>query len=526
LAGAAGAAASLATVGLAGCTDDVPGGPGDTPTELPRVGRRRYKGEIVVATLQNPSPAAQQALTKAYQAQQPDVDVRWETQDWPDKGLYATWLSAQLAAAPTRPDIISGEYDPGFSNYVNLEEYRWRTNPYTGNVWDKDFLFTRIRELDPAGKRTTIGTETQHLSWYYNQKIFDDLKLTPPTNWDELVTVCESISATGITPLSVSLNDAIIPWFAPTYFDQYHTSWADVVRAREGDWDWDPRRPEFVDDPDEQRLHVRYTFSPLRFYQALRDRRLRFNTPAVTEIMSNLGRIFPRYADAAALLGGDHYVPFLQGKAAMMVDASWALVQLARDLDNLSAERANELSIDAGSVQPFEWGVFDFPPMVSSLAASPIVRVPEQAVGYEIGVVGKGSQQTAMTMDFLMFWLSKPGFSAFLDAEEASPGWVPQGFPLVVDVSYPDDVAKQQEKVVQTGNPLGTYSDFWVSGAGGASTRDLRGLFGEAVQGRVAPPEYAKQLQAYVQAHFAELLQQAGLAAVDLANPARRPSAL
>ena len=103
---------------------------------------------------------------------------------------------------------------------------------------------------------------------------------------------------------------------------------------------------------------------------------------------------------------------------------------------------------------------------------------------------------------------------------------MPQGFPLVVDVSYPDDVAQQQEKVVQTGNPLGAYSDFWVSGAGGNSTRDLRGLFGEAIQGRVAPSEYAKQLQAYVQAHFAELLKQAGLAAVDLANPARRPSAL
>ncbi|GAB3436525.1 hypothetical protein GCM10027569_90030 [Flindersiella endophytica] len=524
MAGAAGAAASFATIGLAGCSDDTPGGPGDTPTELPRTGRPRYQGEIVVATLQNPSPAAQQALTKAYQQYQPDVDIRWETQDWPDKGLYATWLSAQLAAAPTRPDIISGEYEPGFSNYVNLEEYRWRTNPYTGNAWDKDFLFARVRDLDATGKRTTIGTETQHLSWYYNQKVFDDLKLEPPANWDELVTVCETISATGVTPLSVSLSDAVIPWFAPTYFDQYHTSWAGIVRAREGDWDWDPRRPEFVDDPDEQQLHVRYTFSPLRFYQALKDRRLRFDTPAVIEIMSNLGRIFPRYADSATLLSGDHYVPFLQGRAAMMVEASWALVQLDRDLDKLSAERANELNIDPGSVQRFEWGVFEFPPMVSSLASS-IVRVPEPTVGYEIGVVGKGDEQTAMTMDFLMFWLSKPGFSAFLDAEQSSPGWVPEGFPLVTEVAYPDDVAKLQEKVRLTGNPIGVYSDFWVSG-GGQATQDLRGLFGQAIQGRVAAPEFATQLQAYVQAHFTELLGHAGLTDGDLANPARRPATL
>lgn len=526
MAGAAGAAASLATAGLAGCTDDVPGGPGDTPTELPRTGRRRYKGEIVVATLKNPSPAAQRALTRAYQAQQPDVDVRWQTQDWPDKGLYATWLSAQLAAAPTRPDIISGAYEPGFTNYVNLEEYRWRTNPYTGNVWDKDFLFTRVRDFEQTGERTRIGTETQHLSWYYNQKIFDDLKLKPPVNWDELVTACETISATGITPLSVSVGDALVPWFAPTYFDQYHNSWADIVRAREGDWDWDPSGPEFVDDDEELSLHMRYTFSPQRFYQALRARRLRFDTPAVTEIMSNLGRVFPRYADAAVLLGGDHYTPFLQGKAAMMVEASWALVQLERDLDQLSAERANELGIDASTVQRFEWGVFDFPPMVSSLAGSEVVRVAEQAVGYEIGVVAKGEEQTAMTMDFLMFWLSKPGYTAFLEAEETSPTWLPEGFPLVVDVSYPDDVAKLQEKVVQKPSPLGAYSDFWVSGAGGKSTQDLRALFGEAVQGRVAPVEYAKQLQAYVQAHFAEMLAQAGLTATDLANPARRPSKL
>lgn len=522
MAGAAGTAASLATIGLAGCSGDEPGASGDTRTAPPRAGRRQYQGEIVIATLQNPSPAAQQALTKAYQAHQPGVDIRWETQDWPDKGLYATWLGAQLAAAPTRPDIISGEYEPGFSRYVDLEEYRWRTNPYTGNVWDEDFHFDRLS----GSKRVRIGTEAQHLSWYYNQQMFEELSLEPPATWDQLVSVCQTIQAAGITPLSISLGDAIVPWFAPIYFDQYHTDWADAVRAREGDWDWNPRDPAFTGDPDDPKLHAKYTFSPQRFYLALRDRVLRFDTSAVVELMANLTRIFPEFTDPTALHGGDHYVPFVQRKTAMMVESSWALVQLSRDLDQISVERASELGIEVGSVQPFEWGVFEFPPMVSTVARSSIVRVPERAVGYEMCVVEKSAAQTAMTMDFLMFWLSKPGYTAFQQAEQASVGWVPRGFPLVADVAYPEDVRNQLERVEQKGTTLPAYGDFWVKGAGGKSSQDLRVLFTEAVQAKVSPQDYANQVEAYVRAHFAELLKQAGLTSADLANPSRRPRQL
>ncbi len=50
---------------------------------------------------------------------------------------------------------------------------------------------------------------------YYNTKIFDQLNLVPPTTWSEFLSLCDTLLANGITPLSLAGRDSRLAmlWF-------------------------------------------------------------------------------------------------------------------------------------------------------------------------------------------------------------------------------------------------------------------------------------------------------------------------
>src|SRR5690606_32134568 len=227
---------------------------------------------------------------------------------------------------------------------------------------------------------------------------------------------------------------------------------------------------------------LKYTFNAQRFYRGLRDGDLRFDTPEVAEMMTNLRAVFPRYADPAVLTTGGQYAAFLRGSAAMMADGSWSLARLRADMDRPDAKRLADLGLTPETLEPFEWDVFAFPPMLGGRTQSAQVRPPEGATGYELCVVEKNARQTALVMDFLMFWLSEPGYSVFVAAQEETGEWTPGGEPLVVGVDYPrfDDL---WEKSSQKGIASPEYGDFVVNGAGGPTAEVPRKLFGDCMRG-------------------------------------------
>ncbi|MEQ4207190.1 ABC transporter substrate-binding protein [Actinopolymorpha sp. B9G3] len=487
---------------------------------------KRFKGRIVVATKQNPSAQARQALTRAYRRQQPGVEIVWDTRDYTDSAAYTAWLDSQLSSGPIRPDIVSGSYAPAFRRYVNLDEYRAQVNPYTGHRWDDDYDFETYRDLNDRGERTEIGTETAHLYWFYNKDLLAGVDAEPPTTWDELVSVCAKLRMAGQLPISTNFASIMPDWVSSTYFDQFHDEWISTVQAQPGDWNWDPELDaKFRYRKDNPRIHATYTYSPQRFYRGLKDRTLRFDTPAMVDLVTGLSRVFPRFASADFFTGTDHYRPFLQGQAAMMVDGSWSLPTLQRDLEELTPERLSELGIEQASVQPFGWDVFEFPPMVSPLARRN-VRPTEGTGGASICAVDKDPAHTEMVMDFLMFWLSKPGFTAYTQAQVEAEDFRPSGPTLVAGVPYPKEIEDLFARVEQRGTVAPAYGGFWLNGAGGKSAEDLRSLFLALLQGDVEGEAYAKRVQQYVQRNYSALLRLAHLTDDDVANPSRRPVAV
>lgn len=522
-----GSVASLAAASLVGCTDAVENGLGKPSEPAPTGTVEKFSGEIVVALAEPPPESARKSLTTGYQRRQPNVRIRWETEGWTDADSYATWLETEVAADEIEPDIVSGDYAQDFAGYVDLELYRHRTNPYTGNTWDDDYRFDLYRVPNRAGERVTIGTEATHLFWYYNKEILGDLELEPPRTWTELLNIAPILKDAGVVPVSASFDDVLLGWFPPIYFDQFHTDWVQTVRAQEGDWNWDPELdPAFEFDPTDPALHAKYTYSPQRFYLALREGLLRYDTGAFAEMAGNLAEVFPAFSNPDLFVRGEQYSPFLLGEAALMVDGSWSLALLNRDLDGITDERAAELGIEPDAVQAFEWDVVEFPPMEGGFVQSETVRPPESAAGYSLCAVDKGTDRTAMVMDFLMYWMSEPGYDRFVGGQVRAGDLLPQGPPLVANVSYPPEISDLLERVQQKGILAPRYGDFWVAGGGGRTSDDLQSLFTDLLQGKLTPTKYGKRVQRYVEKNFDELLALADLTESDLANPARSPQSV
>ena len=518
-------APSLVSV-LAACT----GGEGSRPDNAsvparPAGATRRFTGQIVVATLDNPPDEAKQALARAYQKQQPGVKIVWQTTNT-TPSAYASWLSGQLGRSSVGPDIVSGNSAPLFRGFVDLDEYRAQINPYTGRAWEDDYNFALYRELNDVGERTVMGTDGARPFWYYNKDIFGQVGIEPPATWNALVSACAKLRAARKVPISTTFDGVLPEWFASIYFDQYHDSWVEKVRVQPGDWNWDPELDDgFEFDTRNPLLHASYTYSPQRFYRALKDKdkTVRFDTPAVAEVIANLARVFPKYAIADFILAKDRYQPFLLGKTAMLVDGAWSLSALHQDLQGMTPERAVQLGVDDHLVKPFEWDVFDFPAMNGPLVQSK-VRSPEGTAGTYLCAVDKGPARTEMVMDFLMFWMSKPGFAAFVQGQADAGQLTPRGPSMVRGVQYPTDIQNLLAKLDPKGVVGPAYGSFWVNGAGGSTTQGFRSLFISAIQGRIDSLEYATQLQKHVQRNLDDLLKAAGLTEADIANPARRPS--
>ena len=61
----------------------------------------------------------------------------------------------------------------------------------------------------PSGKIYGITYGLSSTCLFYNQEIFDELGLTAPANWDELMDTCEKVKAAGYIPLSIATDASI-----------------------------------------------------------------------------------------------------------------------------------------------------------------------------------------------------------------------------------------------------------------------------------------------------------------------------
>ncbi len=486
------------------------------PTTTAAGGMEKYSGEIVVSILASDySQVAAESLIKAYNEYQPDVTVYWE----PVSADYASWLTTQLAAGVVRPDIVSANYARSYENYVDFNKYRYAENPYTGHPWSEDFDFDHLDNplTLSDGKRYLIGTQAVDIIWLYNADIFDAVGVNPPADWDEFASVCEKIKAASYVPIAINFTYQLPQWVNQAYWQQYNQPAKEIAKSRPGDYNYDPE--------------VEYTWNVARFYRGIRDGEIRFDTPEMVEFITNLKKIFPQYATEDLYVLSDPYPLFLQQKAAVIVDGSWAIARTKRDMANLDdRNRLEELKINPDTkLKPFKWGVFPHPPMTGGLVNAPN-RVFQSITGEYIGAIDKNQKQTDMVVDFIRFWISGPGYQAWIDGYLGGDrGWTPGGPLLVKDVSIPPEYQELLDSIgldKKEGNPMTTPDRLLTTVVGGRAGMQTEAfeLFRQVLDDEITPQQFAAGYQALVMDNFDKILDAINLAPGRLDSPERSPT--
>ena len=477
---------------------------------------QNLSGEIVISIIASDySKVAADALIAAYNKQNPNVKVLWE----PVSADYPSWLSTQLAADIVRPDIVSGNYVKSYGEYLDLNKYRYTTNRYTGKTWDEDFDFTHIEAALtlPDGKRYLVGTQAVDILWVYNADIFKKVGVSAPKTWDEFAAVCKAIAAAGYTPIGINYNWLLPQWVSQAYWQQYDQPIKEIAKSKPGDFNYDP--------------NVDYMWNVARFYQGVRDGTIRYDTPEMVEYITNLKKVFPQYATEDLYITDQTYPLFLQQQVAIIIESSPALGRIKTDMANLAnTKRLEELKIDPNAkLQTFDWGIFPHPPMTGGLVNAPN-RVFASIVGEYIAVVEKTQQQTDLVMDFLKFWLSAPGYDAwvagYLGGERS---WEPGGPVLVRGVDIPPKFQEMFDNLgldKKENNPM-TNPDrllTTVTGGNAGVQAEAYELFRKVLDDEITSRQFADGFQALLKDNLPKILNAINLAPERLDHPERGPS--
>jgi len=441
---------------------------------------------------------------------------------------YATWLGTQLAAGDVRPDIVAGNYQPTYGKYVNLDKYRFETNPYTGRTWDEDLNWDFFVARDAKGQRPMIATEAVHILWFYNKDLFAKAGAAVPTTWDELAEACDKLLEAGITPISTNYVWKLPQWIIQIYMNQYFPEWVEEVRAQPGDYNYDEELDgKFTYSPNDMFVDGKFNMNPVRRFAAIKNGQIKYDSPEMVELVMNMKKVFPRCASKSLFVDTTDYSEFLQQEVAMIIDGTWSLPGLTRDMENLNKldeQRLKDLKItDASKLQPFEWGNFENPPMVGGLVKQD-VRSVESASGVYGSIIDKNAEQTELAVDFLMFWFSKPGYQAFVDGGINSPrGYNVAGPIMVRDIVLPENLEKMIGSIRMMGNAENGRYYPWDFGGVEDLDKQARDLYKQALEDKITPQEFATQLQSLWDDNWDKILSKAGLTEENLNNPALQP---
>ncbi len=238
-------------------------------------------------------------LIKEYNASQDDVKVVLDS----SSNLQAGFLRGNP------PDI-------GMLNY-NMEMARFMERGALSDLSDMpaaDRILPEVQELVDQyatypGRTSVLPYSVMAASVIYNKQIFEDNDVEVPQTWDELIEVCETLKANGVTPFYATFKD---PWtIGQGWFDYTVGGSIDVA--------------DFYDQLDAQGTDVGPN-STVSFEKTLEE-----PVDRMTQLTENYTN-----ADAASRGYGDGNLAFAEGEAAMYLQGPWAFGEIAKtnpDLD-------------------------------------------------------------------------------------------------------------------------------------------------------------------------------------------------
>ena len=288
-----------------------------------------------------------------------------------------------------------------------------------------------------------------------------------PKTWDEFVTVCEKLDAAGYQPVAVS-GDFMsfwaeqMGWLAQIYVDQTTRSQINLVRAQEGDYCYDPDVDgKFVYDPTDPHnddTPANVNNNNVRFWKGfIKDGTIRADTPGMKAVWTNMAKIFPKYSGGDNFYGTDkngEKTLFYQQKAAIYLDGSWFFGDYLNTMNSIDAGETvtigeDDKAVELEGLQKFTLGTFAMPSMEGDVFEAK-ARTIEVATGF-LSAIKKDIDHDEMVVDFLKFYTSPEGYSAFIGALIENGG-VPDGLPLVKGITLDGELGEMFANIEYIGN--------------------------------------------------------------------------
>jgi len=108
--------------------------------------------------------------------------------------------------------LASGDAPDVFSVYPNESGYKVQAQDgyfldLTGQKLLENANSNVLDSVKVSGKDYSLPISMNTIGVYYNTKVFEDLKISVPTNWSEFIAAAQKIKAAGITPFALADKD-------------------------------------------------------------------------------------------------------------------------------------------------------------------------------------------------------------------------------------------------------------------------------------------------------------------------------
>lgn len=219
-------------------------------------------------------------------------------------------------------DVVSASFVRGNPPDIMLANYNFEVARFVERCALTDLTGTEAaastrEDLQPLmdqygacpGRISALPYSVMAASVIYNKDLFAQYGLDVPTTWDELISVCDTLKANGVTPFYATFKD---DWtIGQGWYDYSVGGSMDVVRF------FDDLRAQGADaGPD----------APVSF------------STDFAEPMDKMLQLASAYTneDADSRGYGDGNLAFAQGKAAMYLQGPWAFSEIAKTSPDLA----------------------------------------------------------------------------------------------------------------------------------------------------------------------------------------------
>jgi len=384
-------------------------------------------------------------VVSEYKKLNPDVTIKM---DGKDGQTYNSWLANQLISKTDADIVINNGVSQFYAQnkFVDFSQYINKGNPYADDeVWSEVLESSAYQPYSGSSEIVYLNNSSVVTAWFYNKDTFDDLgviehmggKQPQNWNWDDLVTACQYIKGKGKIPLGLAGDYSSFwawqgGWLYRVYLDQYFRDMENLTVAQPGDYCYDLELQStwtFNKNDKDNDNNTNFIPNFLRVVNSIKDKTYGPTHPKYKDMIKNFSRIIPEYVP-------DGFTAMSNEEAAR----KFILGDVAIYIDLLSFYAGIERTFSDNDAEPFEVGVFQYPPMTSQAQGVEVgvdyTRDPGGSGGY-YGIIYKNKEQAQLAVDFLMYFFSPQGQNVYLNAL-AEENIAPEGVSLIKGVTIPE----------------------------------------------------------------------------------------